>query len=43
MNSMYERMNANTESYAKKVLQFVNTKNAYFTLPLANLYSTQRL
>ena len=44
MNSMYERMNADTDPYAKKVLQFVKTKNAYFTLPTwPNLYSTQRL
>lgn len=35
MNSMYERTNADTDPYAKKVLQFVKTNNAYFTLPLA--------
>ena len=35
MNSMYERTNADTDPYAKKVLQFVKTNNAYYTLPLA--------
>ncbi|MGF7035578.1 hypothetical protein J2T17_006611 [Paenibacillus mucilaginosus] len=35
MNSMYERTNADTDPYAKKVLQFVKTNDAYYTLPLA--------
>ncbi|MGG1553706.1 ABC transporter substrate-binding protein [Paenibacillus ferrarius] len=35
MNSMYERTNTNADPYAKKVLQFVKTDDAYYTLPLA--------